>query len=55
VTVTTTVTYYHHQTISGDMTPEDAEVVRQNVDSVTCVWCGNGGNVEVMKGPDTTE
>ena len=55
VTVTRTVRYYHHQAIGGGMAPEMEEVLREVVESVECIWCGNGRSIEVMEGLDTSE
>lgn len=53
VTVTRKVQYFHHQIIGGGMNPEEVEVLREVVDSVTCVFCGRGDAIEVMEGLDT--
>jgi hypothetical protein len=38
---------YHHFSVGGDLTIEDAEVLDERVDSVTCRWCGaTGGSIE---------
>lgn len=55
VVVTKTIRYYHHQTVGGDMTPENEEVLQEVVNEVTCVYCGNGNNVQVMEGLNSAE
>ncbi len=31
---------YHHQTLGGDVTVEEEQVLESSVDSVQCRWCG---------------
>ena len=48
-------TAYHHFTVGGELIEIIEERVHADViEKVTCIWCANGGDVEVMKGPDTT-
>ena len=37
---------FHHYTVGGDLTVEDAEVLAEVVESVECRWCGPSGRVE---------
>lgn len=55
VTLTCRLRYFHHQTVSGEMTPENEEILDEVIEEVICVWCGHGKEVEVevMEGPDT--
>lgn len=53
VTVERTIHYYHHQALDGTMTPENEEVIKEVVNEVTCVYCGNGEAIEVIEGADT--
>jgi len=46
VVETTTVRSFHHYTVGGELTVEEPETVRRNVESVTCRWCGHGRAVE---------
>lgn len=46
VTVTRTTRYYHHQAFDGTMTPEDEELIAEEVGKVECRWCPDGGAVE---------
>ena len=39
---------FHHYTVGGDLTVEDAETLDERVDEVSCRWCGSGGAVEVL-------
>jgi hypothetical protein len=46
---------FHHYTIGGDLTVEDVEVLSEDVESVSCRWCGSGRAVEVLvEGDDAT-
>ena len=43
---------YHHYTVGGDLSVEDEVVLAEEVEEVTCRWCGSGGAVEVLsEGP----
>lgn len=37
---------FHHFTTGGELTVEDVEVLAEEVESVTCRWCGPPGMVE---------
>jgi hypothetical protein len=39
---------FHHYSVGGDLTIEEVEVLDENVEDVTCRWCGNGRGVEVL-------
>ena len=39
---------FHHYTIGGDLTVEDVEVLDEDVESVSCRWCGSPRAVEVL-------
>ena len=41
---------YHHYTVGGDLHIEDEAVLDEQVEDVTCRWCGNGGSVERIEG-----
>jgi hypothetical protein len=46
---------FHHYTIGGDLTVEDVEVLDEDVESVSCRWCGSPRAVEVLvEGDDPT-
>ena len=37
---------FHHYSVGGELTIEDTEVLAEEVESVTCRWCGPAGLVE---------
>ena len=39
---------FHHYSVGGELTIEEVEVLDENVEDVTCRWCGNGKGVEVL-------
>jgi hypothetical protein len=41
VIVTRRLHYYHHQTLGGDLSVEDEELLSETVERVECRWCGN--------------
>ncbi len=45
VTETRTTKSFYHYAISGQLNIEDVEVVRSEIDSVECRWCGHGKNI----------
>jgi hypothetical protein len=48
VVTTSTSRAYHHYSLGGELTVEDATVTATHVESVTCRWCGRGADVEVI-------
>ena len=50
VTATRTTRAFHHFTVGGALTLEEAEVLEESVDEVVCRWCGHGRAVEVVSG-----
>ena len=40
---------FHHFTVGGDLQVEDEEVLSEDVESVTCRWCGIGTSVDVLE------
>ena len=38
---------FHHYTVGGELTVEQEEVLSEQVEDVSCHWCGNGKAVEV--------
>ncbi len=46
VTATRRTKAFHHYTVGGELTVEDEEVLAENVDEVSCRWCGHGRAVE---------
>jgi hypothetical protein len=46
VTVTRRTRAYHHFTVGGELTVEDEQVLSEEVEDVSCRWCGSGQSVE---------
>lgn len=42
---------YHHYDLGGADAIDEEEVLERTVESVTCRWCGTGGNVAVEPAP----
>jgi hypothetical protein len=40
---------FHHYSVGGELTVEDAEILAEDVESVTCRWCGPAGEVEPVE------
>jgi hypothetical protein len=36
---------FHHFTVGGELTVEEEDVLDEQVESVTCRWCGTGSGV----------
>jgi hypothetical protein len=52
VTTTRRTRAYHHFTVGGDLAVEDEQILDQQVESVSCRWCGSGtGVVEITEPP----
>ena len=55
VTSTRRTRAFHHYTIGGELTVEDVEVLDEQVESVSCRWCGSPRAVEALgEGGDPT-
>jgi hypothetical protein len=39
---------FHHYSVGGELSVEDAEVLSEAVESVECRWCGPAGVVEEL-------
>jgi hypothetical protein len=39
---------FHHYSVGGELTVEESEVLSEQVDSVSCRWCGPSGAVEAV-------
>jgi hypothetical protein len=48
VTATRRTRAFHHYTIGGELTVEDLEVLDEQVESVSCRWCGSPKAVEAL-------
>jgi hypothetical protein len=36
---------FHHYSVSGDLTIDDNELLSEEIEDVSCRWCGNGSAV----------
>lgn len=48
VTTTRRTKAFHHFTVGGELTVEEEEVLGEEVEDVTCRWCGTGRAVEAL-------
>ena len=48
VTATRRTRAFHHYTIGGELDVEDEEVLAEEVESVSCRWCGSPKAVEAL-------
>jgi hypothetical protein len=49
---------FHHFTVGGELTVEEEQVLAEDIEEVTCRWCGHGRAVEPLTGapnPDPGE
>jgi len=49
VTVTRRSRAFHHYTVGGELAVEDEEVLAEQVEEVSCRWCGSGRAVEELR------
>ena len=49
VTSTRRTRAFHHFTVGGELTVEEEEVLAEDVEDVSCRWCGNGRAVEAIR------
>lgn len=49
VTTTRRTRAFHHFTVGGELRVEDEQVLSEDVDEVSCRWCGHGRAVEEMR------
>lgn len=52
VTTTRRTRAFHHYTVGGDLVLEEEETLFEEIDDVSCRWCGNGRGVEVLDEAD---
>lgn len=45
VTCTRRSRAFHHYSMAGDLTIDDSEVLSEEIEEVSCRWCGNGSAV----------
>lgn len=48
VTLTRRSRRFHHYTVGGELTVEDEQVLHEEVEDVSCRWCGSGRSVELL-------
>jgi hypothetical protein len=48
VTVTRRTRAFYHFTVGGDLAVEEEQVLSENVEQISCRWCGSGGAVETV-------
>ena len=46
VTVRRRTKEFHHYSLAGDLSVEDTEVLEEEIEEVTCRWCGHGKAVQ---------
>lgn len=39
---------FHHFSVGGDLLVEDVEVLDEQIEEVSCRWCGTGAAIEVV-------
>ncbi|MGE0878630.1 MAG: hypothetical protein AB7L13_07060 [Acidimicrobiia bacterium] len=55
VTRTVRTRSFHHYTVGGELSVEDAEVLDDVIEAVVCRWCGPTGHIErVELQPETS-
>ena len=40
---------FFHYTLGGELSVEDEQVISEEIEEVSCRWCGNGGAVERLE------
>ncbi|HEV8298378.1 MAG TPA: hypothetical protein VGQ20_13820 [Acidimicrobiales bacterium] len=45
VTTTRRTTAFHHYSVGGELEVEDEQVLAENIEQVSCRWCGSGAAV----------
>jgi DNA-directed RNA polymerase subunit RPC12/RpoP len=48
VTSTRRTRAFHHFSVGGDLRVEEEQVLSEDVEDVSCRWCGHGRAVEVL-------
>jgi hypothetical protein len=48
VTMSRRTSAFWHFTVGGDLEIEDERVLAEDLESVTCRWCGTGAKVETI-------
>ena len=52
ITTTRRTRAFHHFSLGGELRVEDEQVLDEQVEAVTCRWCGTAGEVEVLSGEE---
>lgn len=39
---------FHHFSVGGELLVEDVEVLDEQIEEVSCRWCGTGASIEVV-------
>jgi ribosomal protein S27E len=55
VTVSRRTRTFHHFTVGGDLTVENEAVLSEDVEQVSCRWCGSALAVEAVAEPEESE
>ena len=50
VTVTRRERAFHHYSIGGELRIEERQTLAEQIEEVSCRWCGHGRGVEVLSG-----
>ena len=48
VTTTRRTRAFHHYTVGGELKVEEEQVLSEDVEEVSCRWCGHGRAIEVL-------
>ena len=43
---------FHHYTVGGELSVEDEEVLSEQIEGMSCRWCGSGAHVEELAEED---
>jgi predicted nucleic acid-binding Zn ribbon protein len=49
VTITRRTRAFHHYTVGGELTVETEQVLSEDLEDVSCRWCGSGRSVEELR------
>jgi hypothetical protein len=49
VTATRRTRAFHHYSVGGELVVEAEDVLSEQVEDVSCRWCGSGASVEVLE------
>lgn len=51
VVSTTRTRAFHHFSVGGELSLEDVEVLEQQIEQISCRWCGaDGDRIETLEG-----